>query len=168
MGRGWWGRLPEGGSVEVTVPATPAEVWAVIADPTRTGEWSHETNEVWWLDGATAPVEGARFAGGNRSGRWSWVRTAEIVTADEPVELAWRTIPTRRYPDSTEWRFQLTAVEGGTRIRQSFRMLELGPVMARLLWLLVPAHRDRSAALRDDLRRIGEVAAISTGEAIAR
>ena len=160
VGSGRSRRLPDAGSVEVTVAASPAQVWAVLADPTRTGEWSHEARVVRWQDGAVEAAVGARFAGTSRAGRWSWTRVCEIVTADPHRELAWRTVPSARYRDSTEWRFRLTPVDGGTRIEQSFRMLKLGPVMARLLWLVVPSHRDRLDALRADLARLGEVAAL--------
>ncbi len=30
------------GESSVDVAATPAQVWSVLAEPTRVGEWSHE------------------------------------------------------------------------------------------------------------------------------
>ena len=82
-----------------------------------------------------------------------------MVTVVEPDEIAWRTIRTWRHRDSTEWRFRLTPVEGGTLIQQSFRMLVLGLVTGFVFWLMIPSHRDRIDALRADLVRLGEVAA---------
>jgi len=35
--------------------------------------------------------------------------------------------------------------------------------MDRLIWQFVPVHRDRRGALADDLRRIGDAAAIPVG-----
>jgi uncharacterized protein YndB with AHSA1/START domain len=158
------GTLSKQGNVSVVVDATPEAVWDVVADPTRVGEWSHECRTAVWLDGATGASPGARFRGGNKTGRFGWHRSNEVLAVDPPHELVWRTIPTRRYNDSTEWRLRVEAVDGGTRTRtrtrieQSFRVLKLGPIADRLFYLLVPAHRDRLAALEDDLRRIGEVA----------
>ena len=72
--------------------------------------------------------------------------------------LAYRTsggIP----PDSTEWCFELEELPtGGTRIRQSFKILKLPRSTETVIYLLMPQHRDRREALRGDLLRLGEVA----------
>jgi Hemerythrin HHE cation binding domain/Polyketide cyclase / dehydrase and lipid transport len=146
------------GRTSVVVAAAPGAVWNVVADVTRVGEWSHECVGAEWLDGATAAVPGARFRGRNRSGLFRWGRICEIVTA-EPWELTWRTVPTILYPDSTEWTIRLEAVAGGTRIGQSFRVVEAPKLVDRLYATMVPHHRDRDEALAGDLRRLGEVAA---------
>jgi hypothetical protein len=150
--------LKESVRVDTVVAASPEAVWAVAGDPTRVGEWSHECRAVEWCDGATASVPGARFRGKNRLGRIGWTRVSEVVTADAPRELAWRTVPSRRYPDSTLWRILIEPVDGGTRITQTYEILEVNPVFGRLMWLLVPKHRDRTEALAQDVRNLGEVA----------
>ena len=62
-------------------------------------------------------------------------------------------------PDSTEWHIRVEPVDGGgTRIVQSFVVLKLNPIMDRLFYAMTPEHRDRTAALRDDLERLGKVA----------
>jgi Berberine and berberine like len=58
--------------VEVIAGAPIGSVWRVIADVTRTGEWSHECHHVTWLGGATAAAPGVRFRGRNRSGWLRW------------------------------------------------------------------------------------------------
>jgi hypothetical protein len=150
--------LKESVRVETVVEASPEDVWAVAGDPTRVGEWSHECREVEWCDGATSSVPGARFRGRNRLGRLGWTRVNEVVTADAPRELAWRTVPSRLYPDSTLWRITIEPVAGGTRITQSYEILHINPVFGRLMWLLIPKHRDRTEALAQDVRTLGEVA----------
>jgi hypothetical protein len=144
--------------VEVTVPAAIDDVWDVVRDPTRVGEWSHECVEATWLGGADAAVPGARFRGRNRAGLFKWGRVCEVVTA-EPHELVWVTVPTTFYPDSSEWRIALSEVDGGTRISQQFRVVRATKVLAVLYALMIPAHRDRTAALVDDLTRLGALAA---------
>jgi predicted ATPase/class 3 adenylate cyclase len=62
-------------------------------------------------------------------------------------------------PDSSEWRITLDCVEGRTRIVQSFHVLRAPAALARLYSIVVPAHRDRTTSLADDLRRLGEIAA---------
>jgi uncharacterized protein YndB with AHSA1/START domain len=155
------GTLPRTATVEVVTAASPEQVWDLLADITRAGEWSHETRGGTWIDGATAAAPGARFRGNNRYGRRGakWTRTCEIEAADRPSLLVWRTIPTRRYPDSTRWRVEIGAVDGGTRIVQRFVVLRINPIADRLFYAFLPAHRDRRAALTEDLRRLGEVAA---------
>ena len=130
----------------------------------RAGEWSHETHGGEWLDGADGPRAGARFRGSNRQGRFRWARTCEFLAVDEPSWIQWRTIPTRRYPDSTIWTYELEPVEGGTRITQRFEVVKLSAFFDRLFYLLIPAHRDRTAALRGDLESLGRVAAGQVAE----
>ena len=128
-------------------------LWDVVRDPTRVGEWSHECVDGEWVGEATEARPGARFRGKNEQGIFRWGRLCEVVSA-EPYELVWRTVPTRLYPDSTEWAIRLAPVDRGTRIEQTFQVVArtmLEPLYATIL----PAHRDRTDALRQDLERIG-------------
>lgn len=147
--------------VEVTVDARIDDVWQVLQDVTRVGEWSHECVAAEWLGGATAAEPGALFRGRNRSGVFRWGRRCRIVSA-EPYELVWVTVPTALYPDSSEWRIHLAEVAGGTRITQEFRVLRAPKVLAVVYALLIPGHRDRTTALTEDLTRLGAVAAGSS------
>lgn len=72
----------------------------------------------------------------------------------------WRQVsgPTPLYPDSPIWMITLEPVDGGTRIVQRYEVVKLNPIWDRLFYLTTPQHRDRIAALTDDLRRLGEVA----------
>jgi hypothetical protein len=150
--------------VEVTVEADIDDVWEVVRDVTRVGEWSHECVGAEWLAGAHEATPGARFRGRNRAGLFRWGRVCEIVAAD-PYELVWITVPTAGYPDSSEWRIALAKVDGGTRISQQFRVLRAPKVLAVLYALMIPAHRDRTAALVEDLTRLGTVAGASRSRA---
>jgi uncharacterized protein YndB with AHSA1/START domain len=156
------GRLPREGRVEVVVAAPADAVWEVVCDPTRVGEWSHETEGAAWLGGSTAARPGARFRGRNRTGRTRWSRVCEVLAVDPPHELTWRTVPAGIYRDSTEWKLRVDAVDGGTRITQAFVVLALSSTMDRLYWRFVPQHRDRRPALEGDLRQLGEVAGRGT------
>ena len=152
------GTLPKAGSVTIEVEATPEQVWAVLSDVTRAGDFGHESQPGEWLDGATAAVAGARFRGRNRRGFTRWSRTCEVLAADAPRTISWRTIPSRVYNDSTVWTYELEPTDGGCRITQRFEVVKIGPVLDRIFYACIPAHRDRSAALAGDLRKLGEVA----------
>jgi hypothetical protein len=162
------GTLPHEGRVEVTTGASPAAVWDVVRDPTRVGEWSHECRGAEWVDGATEASPGARFRGRNRQGRARWTRVSEVVTVDAPRELAWRTIPSMLYPDSTRWTITVAPAEGGTRIVQRFDVVKINPIAERLFYLLVPKHRDRRDALEGDLRTLAALAERTEAEAQSR
>jgi Polyketide cyclase / dehydrase and lipid transport len=116
------GTLKRSGRVETVTDASPEQVWDAVADVTPVGEWSHECRTAVWLDGASAAVPGARFGGSNRLGRLKWSRVDEIVTAEAPHELVWRTVPSRTYPDSTEWRIRIEPEGEWTRIVQTFEV----------------------------------------------
>jgi hypothetical protein len=150
-------RVQTENSVAVTVDADIDDVWDVVCDVKRVGEWSHECVGAEWLGDSTSAIPGARFRGRNLAGAFRWGRVCEILSA-APYELTWRTVPTALYPDSSEWRIALGKVEAGTTISQSFRVLRAPKVLSVLYALLIPTHRDRTAALTEDLKRIGEVA----------
>ncbi len=108
--------------------ATPEQVYDLVADVTRTGEWGEECVRCEWLDQPGAV--GSRFRGHNRSGRAQWSRECEVLVADRGHEVAWRIVPgkapTRR--DYIRWSCTLTPVEGGTRVVLAYQLLE--PPMA--------------------------------------
>jgi uncharacterized protein YndB with AHSA1/START domain len=157
-------RLPQTGEVEVVVDAPPEAVWAVLADVTRIGEWSHECRGAEWLNGAREAAQGVRFRGRNRAGVLvRWARVCVFRAVDPPRELVWETIGPPLMRDASLWRVRLDPVDGGTRIRQEFRILSMAAWADRVVAAVIPAHRDRIAALAADLRRLGEVARVSAG-----
>jgi hypothetical protein len=154
-------RLARTCRVEAVVGAPAEAVWWVVSDVTRTGEWSHECHEVVWLEGATAAAPGTRFRGANKSLWLRWHRTCVVTEVVPGRSISWRTIPTRRFVDSTEWRIGLEPLgdAGGTRIVQTYEVVRCPRWWEWLVSRFNPPHRDRTAALASDLARIGIVAA---------
>ena len=152
-------RLPRTCRVEATTGAPVDAVWRLVSDVTRTGEWSHECLDIEWLDGARVATPGARFRGANKSLWLRWHRTCVVTEVEPGRSIAWRTIPTWRYVDSTEWRITLEPRNGGTRIVQTYEVLRCPRWWEWAVARFNPPHRDRSAALAADLSRIGAVAA---------
>ncbi|SFT70248.1 Uncharacterized conserved protein YndB, AHSA1/START domain [Geodermatophilus amargosae] len=152
-------RIPPSVAVSVDVEAPPGAVWAVLADPTRVGEWSGECVRAAWLPGSSQVAPGARFRGWNRSGWSRWARTCEVTEVDPGRLLAWCTVPGGPYRDRTQWRVTLTPTATGTRVEQRYDLTGMPAAIERVAALLLPAHRDRTAGLRADLERLGRVAA---------
>lgn len=151
-------QLLASGEVALHVDASPEQVYALLGDVTRTGEWSPECHRCEWVGDADGPAVGAQFRGWNRSGLVRWSRLVEIVTAEPDEELAWRTMPDRMNKDSTTWRFVLKPEDGGTLITQSYEIHEpphfpVNVVMSTLL----RHHADMRPAMRESLGRIQTV-----------
>ncbi|MFC0622669.1 SRPBCC family protein [Kribbella deserti] len=68
----------------ITIQAKPEEVYALVSDLPRMGEWSPECARVTWKSGATGPALGARFIGHNRVGKAQWF-TQGVVTKADPA-----------------------------------------------------------------------------------
>jgi Polyketide cyclase / dehydrase and lipid transport len=152
--------IPRVGQVEAVVPAAPEEVYAVVADVTRIGEWSHECRGAEWLGGSTSASVGALFRGTNKVNRFGWSRICTVTAAEPGRSFAYRTsggLP----PDSTAWSFDLHPHPGGTRVVQRYEILRFARPVEVATYAFVPAHRDRRPALLADLERLGEVSAAS-------
>jgi uncharacterized protein YndB with AHSA1/START domain len=138
-----------------TVIGAPADVvWKVVSDITRIGEWSGECKDCDWIEGADSPVPGARFRGRNRRGSMRWTRLNEVITAEPPQTLTWRTVARFPYLDSTEWQLSLAEDGSATRVTERFDILRLSKAMEGILEVVMPAHRDRSEDLAADLDRL--------------
>ena len=153
-------RIPRTCEVSAVAPATPEQIWRVLADVTRVGDWSHEARSAQWRRGGPVAEVGARFSGRNHSGVFRWSRECRIIQAEPPQLLAWQTGGALRgLLDSTVWEFELQTVAGGTRIEQRYHLVRAFPPLLLLYAALIKNHRDRTEALREDLVRLGEVAA---------
>ncbi len=157
-----------GGSVSTTIAAPPEAIYDVVADVTRTGEWSDETRRVEWTSADRGA--GARFKGWNRVGRFRWTRHCEVLVAERGSVFAFRTIPGRAPSkrDSTLWRFELTPVGNGTRVEQSYQLLErplrfVVPIIART----APHHLDMRPHMADCLDRLRSLVESSTSDPVA-
>jgi hypothetical protein len=151
----------EGGEASVVIHASAEELWALVTDVTRTGEWSPENTGAVWLDGATAPVVGARFKGTNRRGKTKWASTCEVVTADPGREFVFVTGNVAK--PETRWRYVLEpAGDGETRVTESFELVKALGAASRFLTRVTTGVKDRRADLEENVRqslaRIKEIA----------
>ena len=138
--------------------APVGKVWDLVSDVTRTGEFSPETFEAEWLDGATGPRAGARFRGHVRRNGWGPVYwTVCTVTACEPRrEFGFAVLGPGGQTVNT-WRYELAAAGDGTDVTESFALPE-NP-LNRLYWALAGWARMRTNlnGMRTTLERIKTV-----------
>lgn len=151
-------RVNRRGTVQAEVQATPAQVWQVLTDVTRVGEWSHECRTAQWLDGADQAAVDARFRGANKARFACWSRPCTISVLDAERQFAYRT-DGGIMRDCTGWTFTLEPTDSGCRITQSFEIISLPRVIEWAISKILPEHIDRSKALCEDLERLGAVAA---------
>jgi uncharacterized protein YndB with AHSA1/START domain len=105
-------------AVSHDIAAPPEQVWAMVADLTRMGEWSPETTGGSWRRGATGPTVGARFRGWNANGRHRWFTSTE-VTRCEPgscfeFEVSAVGLAVAR------WQYAFEPTDSGCRVTETF------------------------------------------------
>ena len=142
----------------------PADaVFDLVTDITRIGEFSPETFEAEWLDGAIGPKDGARFRGHvKRNGRGPvyWT-TCRVVTCKPGREFAFAVTRSGGKTLNT-WRYRLDPAADGTDVTESFELMPIPAI--RLYWLLAGWSRGRTnlAGMRTTLERIKTVAESGT------
>jgi uncharacterized protein YndB with AHSA1/START domain len=147
-------RMVRSATATIRIDASPTEVWQRVADIRRQPGWSCEATSCEWIPPANQATAGARFRGRNRRGFRRWTRESEITEVEPGRTLCWRTLPSRLYPDSTDWRIELRPAGPGTEVRESYRIRSLPRGLEIFLYWFNPSHRERSADLEGDLRRL--------------
>ncbi len=134
----WWLTQDEH---ETVVSAAPERIYDLVADLPRMGEWSPECRSVEWEGGTSGPAEGATFVGHNRGGPrglMKWSRRGRVLVADPGRQFAFVTEEGGR--ESTVWRYRFEAVDGGTRVTESYEVKWI-PAWARIVD--IPTNRAR-------------------------
>lgn len=146
--------------VRLHVHADPHTLYALVADVTRTPEWSPEVIECRWLDGATGAEVGARFVARNKRRWFTWSNRPVVVTAEPGREFA--VTRTERGGGSIRWSYRFAPEPTGTTVIESYEVIE--PVPTGLLWVLrilfgVPdLQADLNANMHASLARLAEIA----------
>lgn len=123
---------------ETTFIAKPAaELYDMVVDVTRMGEWSPVTKQAWWNEQHAPGQLGARFTGRNVVGERSWETVCEVVTAERGREFAFEVTPMQTPqalafftwtddPRLVRWSYSFSEKEGGTEVTESWLHLEDG------------------------------------------
>jgi uncharacterized protein YndB with AHSA1/START domain len=102
--------------VERTVAAAPEQVWGLVAEVTRMGEWSPETTSAVWVGGAQGPAVGARFKGTNQMGSKRW-KSDCVVTACEPGRRFGFDVKAGPFKVAG-WTYEFAPTEGGCNVTE--------------------------------------------------
>lgn len=110
------------GEERIHIDAPAERIYELVSDVTRMGQWSPETYECEWVDGATGPAVGARFKGRNKQGLMRWSTMPEVKVADPGREFTFAT--KMRGKDATRWSYVMApSPEGGTDVTESWEIL---------------------------------------------
>ena len=138
--------------VTIHIDSRPDEVYALIADVTRTPQFSPEVLSCVWLDGATGPAVGARFEATNkvRRGR-SWKYRPVVTVAETGKEFAFSR--TEKVTGTLVWRYRFQPAGTGTHVSESY---EVTRPVSRVGWFVMErffGSRDRRAELRAGMQQ---------------
>ncbi|HET6817264.1 MAG TPA: SRPBCC family protein [Mycobacteriales bacterium] len=144
--------------VSAVVDAPPQVVFALVSDIRRIGEFSPETFEAEWLDGADGPAAGARFRGHvKRNGRGPVYWTNCTVTSYEPDREFAFTVDFAGSPVNT-WGYRLRPDGQKTVLTEWFRLRPT--LLNRLYWAAAGRWRGRTnrRGMAETIARIKAVA----------
>ena len=110
--------------ITTSINASPQDVYALVSDLARMGEWSTENIGGEWISGAPGEL-GSRFLGTNRIKNFEWSVPVEVTVADpgECFEFV-------AAPDDgpfVRWTFRLSEGPSGTDLTEIWDVMELPP-----------------------------------------
>lgn len=132
-------------SDSIIVACSPEDLYDMVSDVTRMGEWSPVCTGCWW-DGDDHGV-GAWFTGRNELPERTWETRSQVVAA----------VPGREFAfivggDRTRWGYTFTPAEGGTQVTEWWEFLPAGQAMFDERY---GADAPAEVAIRADLARTG-------------
>lgn len=102
------------------IARSPEDLYEMVSNVTRMGEWSPICKACWWDDG-DGPREGAWFTGRNETPARTWETRSQVVAASPGREFAfvvggaW-----------VRWGYTFEPVDGGTCLIESWHFLPEG------------------------------------------
>ena len=107
-------------SDSIVVARSPEDLYDMVSDVTRMGEWSPVCTACWWDDGL-GPEPGAWFTGRNELPERTWETRSQVVVADRGREFAFVV-----GGSWVRWGFTFSPVDGGTQVTESWEFLPDG------------------------------------------
>lgn len=100
-------------TASIHIAAPPRDVWAVVSNVRRTGEWSPECARVVPVGG---PRRGSFLIGFNRRAKVRWATVSRIRRYEPELEIGWTVLTNR-----SEWSYRLEPQSDGTQLTQTRR-----------------------------------------------
>ncbi len=110
-------------SASVIVARSPDDLYRMVSDVTRMGEWSPVCKACWWDEGET-PRAGAWFTGRNELPDRTWETRSEVAVAEPGREFTFVVGGT-----FARWGYTFEPVDGGTKVTESWEFLPGGIAM---------------------------------------
>lgn len=107
-------------SESISVAVAPDQLYAMVSDVTRMGEWSPICKACWWDEGQ-GPEVGAWFTGRNELPERTWETRSQVVAADPGRKFAWEVNDGWVY-----WGYTFEPDGEGTRLTESWEFLAKG------------------------------------------
>lgn len=106
-------------TVSETIVASAEQLYAMVSDLPRMGEWSPENRGGHWIGGADRAMVGARFKGNNANGWHRWSTTVTITTAEPGRRFAFRV--TYGPVSIADWSYEFVpGPDGTTTVNESW------------------------------------------------
>ncbi|MHB1087359.1 MAG: SRPBCC family protein [Acidimicrobiales bacterium] len=107
-------------SASITISRRAEELYDMISDVTRMGEWSPVCKECWWDEGEARGL-GAWFTGRNETPERTWETRSQVVAAEPAREFSFVVGGTW-----TRWGYTFSEFEAGTVVTESWEFLPAG------------------------------------------
>lgn len=134
-------------TVTMRMQASPEAIYDIVADVTRTPEFSPEILECTWLDGATGPAVGARFKARNKvPNRPSW-NNKPIVTQAEPGRV-FSFARTEPFGGTVEWTYRFESDGDGTIVTETYAVTRKVSPIGWFIIGVLGGRKDRRSDLR--------------------
>jgi hypothetical protein len=109
-----------GHSESIDIARSPEDLYDMVSDVPRMGEWSPVCKACWWDEGASAEV-GAWFTGRNVADEATWETRSQVAAASRGHEFAFVV-----GGSWVRWGYTFDLIEGGTRVTESWEFLPGG------------------------------------------
>jgi hypothetical protein len=103
----------------ITIARPPDDLYAMVSDVTRMGEWSPVCKACWWDSDERG--EGAWFSGRNVLPERTWETRSRVAVAEPGREFAWVV-----GGDRARWGYTFKPITGGTVVTESWEFLPGG------------------------------------------
>ena len=109
--------IPPTLSESIVIERSPEDLYDMVSDVTRMGEWSPECKACWW-DNGDGPRAGAWFSGRNEVPERTWETKSQVVAASRGEEFVFVV-----GGNLVRWGYSFTPVTGGTQVTESWEVL---------------------------------------------